>query len=90
MQNGSCADALTESEASRQDHSHRLKARKQHDSHICRPKHSMSPVPPCVSRGSKEELDSQQEFQRGDVLPKFVGLGTLCTRERHIAMRAQP
>ena len=27
---------------------------------------------------------------RGDVLPKFVGLVTLCTRERHIAMREQP
>ena len=26
---------------------------------------------------------------RGDVLPKFVGLVTLCTRERRIAMRAQ-
>ena len=49
----------------------------------------MSPVPPCVSRGSKEELDSQQEFQRGDVLPKFVCLVTLCTRERHIAMGAR-
>ena len=27
---------------------------------------------------------------RGDVLPKFVGLVTLCTRERHIVMGAQP
>ena len=26
---------------------------------------------------------------RGDVLPKFVGLMTLCTRERHIAMGAR-